>query len=511
MGSGQARHRADPIADTRVRREEAIALTFQIPDLSAAGSLLGQRPIRVERIGLMSSAGKLRKITWSEPAKSLAELWNFKSLIRRSDYDINDTSQPGQRDISDSHLKKIADGLRSSDRPYLGTMVVGMEYDSEFVKIEKGAEVLPGVFLVKITIYEGAPAIYSVDGQHREHALSRVWAGVQDATDGDDLLVRQYIEQSAVEMTLLLEGDPDTLSSLFIKMASTKPISPSLIAVMDKTTKPNRLGQHVIQTAKLFDGRVTYLANSAHKGKVTENGAAFEGLYPAAAVRSAASAIAGVGVRDRSPEIREAHLEEIVKKRTAVGSSAEETLAVIGDEVVEILDYALERIPGWREIARKELTVGEFRQQYLHSAAAGLHVIANAIAAAKITGVSPHSVVDALAELPWRRDDLQTDSATEDGVPDLQDRQANASHLLFEGTLAKTVWDARAGKWWSSASGATRAGYEAAINTVLHRIAQNHGELKTLVSDETFTELGLMPRKRTPGRPRKATAAAAPE
>ncbi|MEU5137390.1 DNA sulfur modification protein DndB [Streptomyces californicus] len=482
-------------------------MTFQIPDLGAAGSSLGQRPIRAQRIGLMSNAGKLSKITWSEPAKSLAELWNFQSLIRRNDYDINDTSQPGQRDIHESHLKKIADGIRNSDQPYLGTMVVGMAYDSEFVKIEQGAEVLPGVHLVKVTIYEGAPAIYSVDGQHRERALCRVWAEVQDATDGHDLAVRERIEQSAVEMTLVLEGDPDSLSSLFIKMASTKPISPSLIAVMDKTTKPNRLGQHVIQKAKLFNGRVTYLANAAHKNKAAESGRAFEGLYPAAAVRSAASAIAGVGVRDRSPEIREAHLEQIVKNRTVPGSSADETLMVIGDEVVEIMDYAFERIPGWREIAKGELTVGDFRQQYLHSAAAGLHVIANAIAAAKIANLSPLTVVDALTELPWRRDALQT-SSTAKKASGLEDRLSPLSHVLFEGTLAKTVWDPRTGKWWASASGATRAGYEAAINTVLHRIAQDHQDLKSIASDETFTELGLMARKRGPGRPRKVTATA---
>lgn len=48
-------------------------------------------------------------------------------------------------------------------------------------------------------------------------------------------------------------------------------------------------------------------------------------------------------------------------------------------------------------------------------------------------------------------------------------------------------------------------GYEAAINRGLQHIAQDHPELKAIASDETFTELGLIARKRGPGRPKKNT------
>nr|WP_329169218.1 hypothetical protein [Streptomyces sp. NBC_01267] len=177
---------------------------------------------------------------------------------------------------------------------------------------------------------------------------------------------------------------------------------------MDKSSTPNRLGQHVIRRATLFEGRATYLASAAHKELAKETGDAFEALYPAAAARSAASAVAGVGVRDRSSEIRDTHLDAIVQARTAVGSSGDEALALIGDEVVEILDLAHERMPGWREIAEGTISVTEFRQQYLHSAAAGLHVIANCIAAARIAKVPVPEVLDALVEIPWRRDAFQT-------------------------------------------------------------------------------------------------------
>ncbi|MFD6292822.1 hypothetical protein [Streptomyces sp. NPDC060205] len=101
--------------------------------------------------------------------------------------------------------------------------------------------------------------------------------------------------------------------------------------------------------------------DSAHKRRDPN----FTGLYKAAGVRSAASAIAGVGVRDRSPKAREAHLAAV-----------------------------------------NTLTVPEFRKRGLHSAAVGLHVIANVIAAARIAGLDPRKVVDVFAGLPWQRDAL---------------------------------------------------------------------------------------------------------
>ncbi|MFI0785699.1 DNA sulfur modification protein DndB [Streptomyces lydicus] len=466
------------------------------------------KPIKFERIGLMSKAGKLRKIVWSEPMPMLAEQWTFGSLLRRNDYDLDDNSNPAQRDVSETQIKKIADGIRHSDRPYIGNLTVGMHPDEEYVEIEEIDEVAPGVILVKVTVYEGAPVVWSVDGQHRAIALGRVWNAVKDSVEGDALVVRQYLEESSVEMTLLLEGDPDTLSTIFIKMASTKPISPSLIAVMDKASAQNRLGQYVIKNAQLFENRVTYLSSISHKKRAAESGAQFEGLYPAAAVRSAAAAIAGVGVRDRSPDAREGHLNTILQQRsTEKGKSGDDLLAEIGAEVVELLDYAFNRVPGWREIADESLSVADFRQNYLHSAAAGLHVIANVIAAARIAGVSPYKTVDALAEIPWQRDALQTSGEVTDG--ETGNREAVMSHVFFEGSLAKTAWDTRKSRWWASASGATRSGYEAAISKVLQHISLARPELRTIVTDETLTELGLIARKRGPGRPRKVEKAEA--
>ncbi|EME64359.1 DNA sulfur modification protein DndB [Amycolatopsis decaplanina] len=460
--------------------------------------LKGKKTIKVERIAFMSRSGELLKLTWCEPMRSLAELWTFGNILSREDYDLGDGSRPGQRGISAPQVKAIADGIRTSSRPYLGTLVVGMPQDEEFVEIEVIEEIAEGVSLVKLTIYDGSPDIYSVDGQHREMAMDQVWADVKDADDGDALVVRQYIERSATEMTMLLEGDPDILSTLFIKMASTKPIDPSLIAVMDKSSLQNRLGQYVIKNSRLCDKRVSYLPEATHRRRDGQ----FAGLYKASGVRSASAAIAGVGVRDRSPVTRETHLEEVIKNRVSTNTSGTEALDQVGAEVVEILDYAFDRLPGWREISAGTLSVAEFRKEYLHSAAAGLHVIANTIAAAKIASLDPRRAVDALSALAWRRDALKTFSSDEAGAAE------KAEHVFFEGTLAKTVWDDRGLRWRASASGATRAGYEAAISRVLRHIATEHPELKAMASDATFTQLGLIARKRGPGRPPKKAAAA---
>ncbi|WP_328500581.1 hypothetical protein OG828_07675 [Streptomyces sp. NBC_00457] len=53
------------------------------------------------------------------------------------------------------------------------------------------------------------------------------------------------------------------------------------------------------------------------------------------------------------------------------------------------------------------------------------------IAAARLAEASPHRVVHALAELPWKRDALQSAKA-EDCA------ETTGSHVCFEGTLVKT-------------------------------------------------------------------------
>jgi hypothetical protein len=460
--------------------------------------LKGERPIRFQRYAFLSYAGELAKLTWTEPLPLLATTWQFGKLLSRHDYDINDLTVPGQRDTYESHVKKIAAGIRDmSPRPYLGTLTIAL--DPEYVEIETVEQLGENVWLSVVTVREGAPNPWIEDGQHRILSLGRVWSDVADATDGDDAAVRDYLERSSVEVTLLLEDNPDILSTIFVKMASTKPISPSLIAVMDKENMQNRLGQFVIRNSRLLKDRVAYLSTQAHKKRGDDR---FDVLYPAAAVRSAVAAIAGVGVRDRTPEQRESILTGIVAQRAARDRvSGEQALEMLGKEIVTLLDYAYEHVPGWREISKNRLSVTEFRSRYLHSSAPGLHIIANVIAAAQAAGVSAYAAIDALADIPWERDALR-DIKDEHGEPAM-------AHKFFEGNLAKTVWDERQGEWRTSASGATRSGYEAAIDRVLRHIAARNPELGPLADRETYVKIGLIADKPGPGRPRKTAAPSA--
>ncbi|MFB7375853.1 DNA sulfur modification protein DndB [Kitasatospora purpeofusca] len=451
-------------------------------------------PIRLQRIGFRSKAGVMEKLTWSEPMTSLAEEWNFDNLLNREDYDLDNNTQPGQRGLYLDQVAKIADGIRrGAPRPFLGTLVVGTDPDPKFLEVETIKEIASGVELVKIIVRHGAPTIWCVDGQHRVKALDDVWKLVKHAEEGDALTVREHLEASATEMTLLLEADPDTLSTLFVKMASTKPIDDSLMAVMDKENATNRLGQYVIRNARLCRGRIAYLPDRRHK----ERDAAFTRLYKAAAVRSAASAIAGVGVRDRTPKARQAHLQEAIRKRTVDSAiTADEALAEIGQEVVQLVDLASERLPGWRELTKGTLTVPEFRKAYLHSAAAGLHVIANTIAAARVADVDILKVLDGLAAIPWRRDAFRFLPADKETNTD-----ERAVHAFFEGTLATTTWVDGTG-WRAGAPGATRANYEPAIAKVLKHLATEYPDLAAIGSPEAFAGIGLIARRGV-GRPRK--------
>ena len=71
---------------------------------------------------------------------------------------------------------------------------------------------------------------------------SRLWPQVRMATDGDEKLIRDHLESTSIEVTLLLEDEKDVLSTIFVQMGSTKPISPSLIAVMVYEQAPESAG-----------------------------------------------------------------------------------------------------------------------------------------------------------------------------------------------------------------------------------------------------------------------------
>lgn len=465
-------------------------------DLDALRSSKLRAGIKFQKLAFMTYAGVMPKLTFEVPFVEIAERFTFDRLLNRNDFDVDDDAQHGNRDITEAHVKKIADGIRSTDRPYLGTLTVAL--GKKDVKIEEVQKISEFVSLVYVTVYEDAPNPVVEDGQHRIKMATMVWPMVKNADEGDAGKVRDYLRRTSVEMTMLLEHDADVLSTIFVRMGSTKPISPNLIAVMDKSTCQNRLGLYVARQSRLLSSRVSYLSTTASRAMAAKKGRKFDDLYPAAAVRSAAASMAGVGVRDRTPEQRESILSAIVAKRAKTAGVAEEAaIALVGRDVVAILDYAYDTIPGWKDIANGKITVPEFKKRFVHSSAAGLHVIANTVAAGVLQGLNAHAVVDGLAKLPWSRDALR-DGTNEAG-------EEIKVHEFFEGTLATTVYDVKLGTWRAGAGGATRSNYEPAIDKVLRQLSRDPA-LRPLGERSAQVAIGLISDKAGPGRPRKVVA-----
>jgi hypothetical protein len=468
--------------------------THQKVDIDALRNL-GMRPaIKFELIGLLSYAGEMGKITTTIPFREIAERFTFDRLLTRHDFDIDDRATTGNRDIAEGHVKKITAGIRSTDRPYLGTLTVALGENS--CEVEKLQQLSDQVWIVRLVVREDAPNPVIEDGQHRIKSATALWPLVKEADEGYDAQVREWLERTSVEMTILLEDNPSTLSTIFVRMGSTKAISQDLIAVMDRDSVQNRLGQFVAQHSQLLSDRVSYMSASASKRIAEKKGRAFENLYPAAAVRSAASSMAGVGVRDRSPEQREGLISKIVLERArSAGVSEDAAIEMLGKDLIAIFDYAYGRIPGWKEIKAGRLSVANFKKAFVHSSAAGLHVICNVVAAARAQGIDARLAVDGLATLPWEKSALR--KARGDNGEEI------SVHEFFEGTLAKTAFDPKSGEWRAGTGGATRSTYEPAIDKAMRHLANNIDGLNPLGELSAAVAIGLPRGRSGPGRPRK--------
>jgi hypothetical protein len=183
---------------------------------------------------------------------------------------------------------------------------------------------------------------------------------------------------------------------------------------MDRTQFANRVALEVARSAKLLGtGRLAFHTSSASK----------DTLYSAAAIRAAAANVF-IGFRDRTPVMREENLRAIFEHE-GKDSSSSETVGEAAGEVIELLDYAYERMAGWRELRDGAISAKEFRTTYLHGTPSGLYVLAGVLCAARLSsGVDPKHVIDLLAaNVSWRRDERIDDGPVQ-------------RHANFEGTRA---------------------------------------------------------------------------
>jgi hypothetical protein len=403
------------------------------------------------------------------------------AVLTREDYEL-DGDKPGNRIISPGHVKKIIDGLRKHSDKFL-TGAFTFAIDPKGVSIERLYEIPSSaeLYLSKFSLLSGHQ-ISILDAQHRNKAVGQLWDETIEAVRRGELearTVQEQLQRSSIPALIVLEGDRDEISRMFVTMASTKPISPSLITVMDREQFANRVGLAVAQHSKLLGeaSRLAYQTSTATK----------ENLYAAAAVRGAAATIY-IGFRDRTPELREAHLRAFFEDRE-LDTDGPEAVDVAAGEVAALLDYAYERMPGWRELREGEIDAKAFRTRYIHGSAAGLYAIAGVICAARMcSDVDPEQVIDLLAsEVDWLKETQVKDSGSK-GAEVLR-------HPNFEGSLVSNepVLDEQGAivDWKTKSAGGARANYEKATRSLLALLAQLDSSLSEMKSDAIQIAMGL--------------------
>ncbi|OBG58892.1 MULTISPECIES: DNA sulfur modification protein DndB [unclassified Mycobacterium] len=442
--------------------------------------------------------GELTGISAVLPLVDLMTL-NVDQIMKRKDYELEGV-EPGNRAISETHVKKIKDGLRRhADKLLTGTFILAIDPDG--MDIDPITSVTDDIDIVQWSILSGYP-LWVLDAQHRNDAVRRLWKETFEAVEEGDMdaeEVARLLKKSAIPVLIVLEGRRNEIARMFVNMASTRPISPSLVSVMDRESFANRLGLEVARRAQLLTS-----TERADRLEFQGSIATGETLYAAAAIRGAAANIF-IGYKDRSPDMREQNLRQHFGvpadvDNENIGAEEQEAIDNGAAEAVDYLDYAYQRLPGWRDLKRGKLEPKEFRAQFVHGTPSGFYVITGVICAARMsTGVDVKHVIDLMAEhIHWLRNERVKES---EDSPRLR-------HPDFEGTLVvnEPVFD-QAGEiidWKTRTGGGARTNYEKAARSVIDRLIEVDPSLAGMRSDEVLVSMGLKAGGRR-GRPPKGS------
>ncbi|MFJ6704577.1 MULTISPECIES: DNA sulfur modification protein DndB [unclassified Streptomyces] len=464
-------------------------------DIQAMTEGEDMRPVSFRTPAFLTMIGDMPSFNFVHPVPALVELRarTESGVIVRKDFDLDD-EEYGNRPIDFKHVEKIANGLY--DRPDTPIqqiqLAIPKDIDGEKTyRWKRFNSISPGVEFGMFTVYQGTP-MHIENGQHTLEALARVWDRVKGASFGEDQKKEGVLKASAAPVQVLVQSDRDEVTRMFVVAGMTKPISPALMTALDQSSYANRLGTQVGRRARLLTdepARLVYLRSAARE----------ESLYSTAHMRGFTTATL-VGFRDRTPDAREANVRKVLEERAGSSGNLNDELETVVTETVTALDYAYERVPGWKELRRSPdgagLSPKQFRAEYLHGSPAGLYVIGGVLGAARFCGVPLNDVIDALAELPWGRSEGKIRKV--DGAERMQ-------HLLFEDTLVRFEkgTDSDGNVIWSpTTAGGARTNYEAATERVLKELTRE-AAFKEMYHVKTLVHLGLRSANRR-GRPRKA-------
>ncbi|MHC3449707.1 DNA sulfur modification protein DndB [Streptomyces prasinus] len=442
------------------------------------------RSFSFETLAFKTEVGEMPTYTFTLAVPELLRIVKELGLVVRNDFSL-DGDDYGNRPLDRKHVARIAAGL--TQRPDTPIQMISLAIPAELDGApthkwtRARARMSGSVELGHLRLYQDVNA-HIQNGQHTLAALESVMSG-------DDAHAKEVLSRSSAPIQLLVQSDRNEVNRIFVIAGQTKPISPALIAALDQSSYANRLGVQVGRSARLFTDdreRLVYLSSSASQGA----------LYSTAHVRGFSAAIF-IGFKDRTPDAREANFRAVLEGRCNGGGNLDEELDAELDavvtEVVQVLDYAYGRMPGWRELQGGELTPKEFRAAYLHGAPAGLYVIGGALGAARFCGVPLPKVVDALAALEWQRAAYELDNG------------GKAVHPVFDGTLVRfeeVRRDDGTNEWAPTTTGGARTNYEAATERLLGVLSNMDNSFADLASSSTLRHLGLRAAARR-GRPRK--------
>jgi hypothetical protein len=195
--------------------------------------------------------------------------------------------------------------------------------------------------------------------------------------------------------------------------------------------------------------------------------------------------------------MRESNLRAVFEDH-GKDTDADETVSEAAAEVVESLDYAYGRIPGWRELKEATLEPKDFRATYVHGTAGGLYVIAGVVCAARLSpGVDPKHVIDLLADhISWAKEERTQGQDS-----------ALLVHPDFEGTLVVNEPvvddDGEIVGFETKTGGGARTNYEKATRRVIDKLIGIEPELEEMRSDTVQVAMGLKASGKR-GRPPKS-------
>ena len=329
-------------------------------------------------MGILYTQAGRRFISTSLPVRMLL------TMVRRDSIDKKQKSDPGthrNRPLDTKHVRDIAEYLRNEAHYLLPPIMLNAASHLQVFAVKTQVATKPCVVVLPPEEY-----LYVTDGQHRLEALK---TALSDRPD---------LEQDAIGVTIVEEGDIYKVHQDFFDAAQVMPLAKSLLVEYDGRAPLNWITRRVCAEAEVLGGRVERISNSIGKTSLM--------LFTTNQVKQG---ILQLVVGDWS--LYAAQMQK----------QAEQMLAVASElwyaRVVNFLNEFTQRNEQWRHVKDRPLETGmstdipKMREEFLHFSGGGLLVLCGVGHAIMQMGPEPDGVMSPeqnrlvyeLANLDWSR------------------------------------------------------------------------------------------------------------